>query len=153
MVPGKPRVEVLLKVSPKWTQCTLHGCFHSSTGAAWQPVCLAFTWLASLVIAETPQGLKLHNTTLADAYVMLLCPQVLEAQGQAAVSPADRHGLHPLLIPLAQQQGGEGGSSGSAELTCLLRWPEGHKGMELPVVSQARGGTQVRTCNLAEATH
>lgn len=66
--------------------------------------------------------------------------KVLEAQGQAAVSPADRSGLHPLLIPLAQQQGG----SGSGELTCLLRWPEGHKGMELPVVSQARGGTQVR---------
>ncbi|KAI7837860.1 hypothetical protein COHA_008347 [Chlorella ohadii] len=70
--------------------------------------------------------------------------KVLEAQGQAAVSPADRRGLHPLLIPLAQQQGGEGGSGGSGELTCLLRWPEGHKGMELPVVSQARGGTQVR---------
>ncbi|PRW39240.1 hypothetical protein C2E21_6976 [Chlorella sorokiniana] len=69
--------------------------------------------------------------------------KVLEAQGQAAVSPADRHGLHPLLIPLAQQPCGEGGS-GSGELTCLLRWPEGHKGMELPVVSQARGGTQVR---------
>ena len=68
------------------------------------------------------------------------CSQVLEAQGQAAVSPADRSGLHPLLIPLAQQQGGEGSSG---ELTCLLRWPEGHKGMELPVVSQARGGTQV----------
>ena len=120
MVPGKPRVEVLLKVSPKWTQCTLHGCFHSSTGAAWQPVCLAFTWLASLVIAETPQGLKLHNTTLADAYVMLLCPQVLEAQGQAAVSPADRHGLHPLLIPLAQQQGG-------ADLPAALAGgPQGH---------------------------
>lgn len=73
------------------------------------------------------------------------CSQVLEAQGQAAVSPADRSGLHPLLIPLAQQQGG----SGSGELTCLLRWPEGHKGMELPVVSQARGGTQVRGCCLA----
>lgn len=64
---------------------------------------------------------------------------MLEAQGQAAVSPADRQGLHPLLIPLAQQ----GGSGNAGELTCLLRWPEGHKGMELPVVSQARGGTQV----------
>lgn len=62
-------------------------------------------------------------------------PQVLEAQGQSAVSPAQRQGLHPLAIPLAQQPGGE--------LTCLLRWPEGHKGMELPVVSQARDGTQV----------
>lgn len=66
--------------------------------------------------------------------------QVLEAQGQTAVPPADRQGLHPLAIPLAQQQ--QGGSS-SSELTCLLRWPEGHQGMELPVVSQARGGTQV----------
>ncbi|PSC67647.1 Cyclin delta-3 isoform 1 [Micractinium conductrix] len=62
--------------------------------------------------------------------------KVLEAQGQSAVSPAQRQGLHPLAIPLAQQPGGE--------LTCLLRWPEGHKGMELPVVSQARDGTQVR---------
>lgn len=71
--------------------------------------------------------------------------KVLEAQGQSAVSPADRSGLHPLVIPLAQQHG-SGGSGGGAsgELTCLLRWPEGHQGMELPVVSQARGGSQVR---------
>ncbi|KAL4440277.1 hypothetical protein ABPG75_003278 [Micractinium tetrahymenae] len=74
--------------------------------------------------------------------------KVLEAQGQAAVSPADRSGLHPLVIPLAQQQqqqhGSGGSGNGSSELTCLLRWPEGHQGMELPVVSQARGGSQVR---------
>lgn len=97
------------------------------------PVACAFECLIGRQHANTA-----HPTTL-DA-------QVLEAQGQAAVSPADRRGLHPLLIPLAQQQGGEGGSGGSGELTCLLRWPEGHKGMELPVVSQARGGTQVRAC-------
>ncbi|KAL4422026.1 hypothetical protein ABPG77_005456 [Micractinium sp. CCAP 211/92] len=69
--------------------------------------------------------------------------KVLEAQGQAAVSPADRSGLHPLLIPLAQQHGSSS-NGGGGELTCLLRWPEGHQGMELPVVSQARGGCQVR---------
>ena len=61
------------------------------------------------------------------------------------MSPADRAGLHPLLIPLAAaQQQQEGSSDAGEELTCLLRWPEGHKGMELPVVSMARGGTQVR---------
>lgn len=62
------------------------------------------------------------------------------------VSPGDRRGLHPLLIPLAsaaQQQGSGSGQAGAGELTCLLRWPEGHQGMELPVVAQARGGTQV----------
>lgn len=68
--------------------------------------------------------------------------QVLEAQGHNIVSPADRRGLHPLLIPLAQQH--QQRISATSTLTCLLRWPEGHKGMELPVVQQERGGTQVR---------
>ena len=43
------------------------------------------------------------------------------AQGQQLVAPEDRAGLHPLLVPLARQAGG----NGAAAVTCLLRWPEG----------------------------
>ena len=59
--------------------------------------------------------------------------QVLVAQGQTLVSPGDRQGLHPLLIPLAVQpslqqngaasQNGNGAPSGE-QLTCILRWPD-----------------------------
>lgn len=48
--------------------------------------------------------------------------QVLQAQGQTLVSPEDRAGLHPLLIPLAQQQPGP--DQAGPTVTCLLRWPE-----------------------------
>ncbi|KAG2424014.1 hypothetical protein HXX76_014839 [Chlamydomonas incerta] len=58
--------------------------------------------------------------------------RVLEAQGSSSLSPADRRGLHPLLVPLVAQ--GE-------DVTCLLRWPEPsqYKTMPLPVVRMTRG--------------
>ncbi|KAG2498379.1 hypothetical protein HYH03_003638 [Edaphochlamys debaryana] len=58
--------------------------------------------------------------------------RVLEARGGVSLSPADRRGLHPLLVPLSAQ--GE-------DVTCLLRWPEPsqHKNMPLPVVRMTRG--------------
>ena len=70
------------------------------------------------------------------------------------MSPADRAGLHPLVIPLARRpkqqsprmlEWGDGVNAAAArnELTCLLRWPEGHAGMELPVVAMSRGDKQV----------
>jgi hypothetical protein len=40
--------------------------------------------------------------------------QVLQARGGQMVTPADRAGLHPLLIPLAAD---------ADNVTCLLRWP------------------------------
>lgn len=108
-------------------------------------------------------GTRVRASTTAAEHIRYVCEvavvpgkpkvdtllRVLEAQGHTVVSPADRQGLHPLLIPLAQrhqqQQSGSGSSDGGGGgLTCLLRWPEGHTGMELPVVQQARGGTQVR---------
>jgi len=47
--------------------------------------------------------------------------QVLEAQGQQVVAPAERAGLHPLVVPLARAA-----APGEAEaVTGLLRWPEG----------------------------
>jgi hypothetical protein len=55
-------------------------------------------------------------TPLIDALV-----HTLQAQGQRPTSPSARQGLHPLLVPLAEQPGGA--------LSCLLRWPEGHPGM------------------------
>ncbi|EFJ45695.1 hypothetical protein VOLCADRAFT_105900 [Volvox carteri f. nagariensis] len=58
--------------------------------------------------------------------------RVLEARGGVSLSPADRRGLHPLLVPLSAQ--------GDA-VTCLLRWPEPsqYKSMPLPVVCMTRG--------------
>ncbi|GLC37181.1 hypothetical protein PLESTB_000988700 [Pleodorina starrii] len=58
--------------------------------------------------------------------------RVLEVQGGVSLSPADRRGLHPLLVPLSAQ--GE-------DVTCLLRWPEPsqNKNMPLPVVRMTRG--------------
>lgn len=63
--------------------------------------------------------------------------RVLEAQGAHKVSPSERAGLHPLLIPL---------SAKAEAVTCLLRWPEPsqHKNMPLPVVSQTRGSLSVQ---------
>jgi hypothetical protein len=58
--------------------------------------------------------------------------RVLQAQGNAPVPPSNRKDLHPLAIPLAAQSDGN-------TLICLLRWPEGHRGMELPVIAMARG--------------
>jgi hypothetical protein len=74
-----------------------------------------------------------------DASVDALLKVLVEGQGQAGASPWDRAGLHPLLVPLAADPSAGGGGA----LTCLLRWPEGHTGMEVPVVRQARGATSV----------
>lgn len=54
--------------------------------------------------------------------------QVLEAEGQEIVSPDDRQGLHPLVIPLASGPGRpsqqeDAAISGDTAVTCLLRWP------------------------------
>lgn len=64
--------------------------------------------------------------------------RVLKAQGAQLTSPADRSGLHPLVIPLAQSSQDDG------FMTCLLRWPAKPKGMELPVVRMTRGGLSVQ---------
>lgn len=63
---------------------------------------------------------------------------ILQAQGMVSVAPGDRSNLHPLAIPLAASEEGNG------EVICMLRWPEGHRGMELPIVRMARGGRAVR---------
>ena len=68
---------------------------------------------------------------------------MLEAQGQEVVSPASRGGLHPLLIPLTRLPPAAAAGGGEDAVTCLLRWPEGHRGMELPVVRMARQGRSV----------
>lgn len=68
--------------------------------------------------------------------------RVLQAQGEKTVSPTGTTGLHPFLLPLTAKS--EGKSEGSKELlTCLLCWPESHKGMELPVVRMGRGDSSV----------
>ncbi|GLI66125.1 hypothetical protein VaNZ11_009855 [Volvox africanus] len=58
--------------------------------------------------------------------------RVLEAKGGTSLSPSDRRGLHPLLVPL---------SARGEDVTCLLRWPEPSqfKNMLLPVVCMTRG--------------
>ena len=124
VVPGKPRVEALVRVRGRWTA-----------------VC------ACRAVRPARRRAPHVERALPPSPPLLL-PQVLEAQGQRIVPPSDRGGLHPLLIPLAEQQqqpqSPGGGSSSGALVTCLLRWPEGHRGMELPVVCMPRHGTQVQ---------
>ena len=51
--------------------------------------------------------------------------QALEAKGGRLLSPMDREGLHPLLIPLVAEKSASGGPE---SITCVLRWaqPEQH---------------------------
>lgn len=63
--------------------------------------------------------------------------RILQAQDMTLMAPEDRINLHPLAIPLAS-------NNESREIVCILRWPEGHRGMELPVVAMARGANSVR---------
>ncbi|KIY92887.1 hypothetical protein MNEG_15076 [Monoraphidium neglectum] len=78
--------------------------------------------------------------------------KALEAQGHPILSPSDRAGLHPLLIPLASCPPPPGGPDAAAPagsesvVLGLLRWadPGRHKGMALPLVSMSRGARGVR---------
>jgi len=57
---------------------------------------------------------------------------VLVTSGESAVSPSERRGMHPFLIPLTRDE-----KSGS--VTGLLRWPTAPDTMELPVVRTIPG--------------
>eukprot|EP00775_Hariotina_reticulata_P005352 gene5352-5588_t len=63
--------------------------------------------------------------------------KVLEVQGHTLLSPSDRAGLHPLVIPLSSTAAGD-----QQQVFGLLRWPQPnqHKAMPLPLVSMSRGG-------------
>eukprot|EP00878_Enallax_costatus_P032447 GHUV01035657.1.p1 GENE.GHUV01035657.1~~GHUV01035657.1.p1 ORF type:complete len:287 (+),score=54.57 GHUV01035657.1:112-972(+) len=69
--------------------------------------------------------------------------RVLEAQGHSLLSPSDRSGLHPLVIPLSTFDGSPAAAgSSSRSVLGLLRWPQPshHKAMQLPLVSMSRDG-------------
>ncbi|KAK9834153.1 hypothetical protein WJX81_003350 [Elliptochloris bilobata] len=69
--------------------------------------------------------------------------RVLVAQGLQLTSPAERAGLHPLVVPLAS---GQAAGNGTTEVMGLLRWPEGSAARGLPVVSMAPGAPAVTLC-------
>ena len=73
--------------------------------------------------------------------------RVLQAQGHTLVSPRDRRGLHPLLIPLACTELPETATANAAltspeVYTCLLRWPEPQSD-SLPLVRASRNAPSV----------
>jgi hypothetical protein len=80
--------------------------------------------------------------------------RVLQAQGEQTVSPTETVGLHPFLLPLTVSSA-DNPERNNELLTCLLCWPESHKGMELPVVRMERGDLCVRLVarSLAEYIH
>ncbi|KXZ51170.1 hypothetical protein GPECTOR_13g657 [Gonium pectorale] len=59
-------------------------------------------FLEEIAVSQTPQRLQ-------------GLMRVLEARGGQSLSPSERRGLHPLLVPL---------SAVGEDVTCLLRWPE-----------------------------
>ncbi|KAI8464671.1 MAG: hypothetical protein J3K34DRAFT_525991 [Monoraphidium minutum] len=96
-------------------------------------------------------GSALRAMQIADHAAYLEEVSVLQAQGHPILSPSDRAGLHPLLIPLAScpaAGGPDASAPAGAEsvVVGLLRWadPGRHKGMTLPVVSMSRGARGVR---------
>ena len=73
--------------------------------------------------------------------------RVLQAQGHTLVSPQERRGLHPLLIPLACSERPEtptanAALTGTEVYTCLLRWPEPQSD-SLPLVRASRNAPSV----------
>ena len=73
--------------------------------------------------------------------------RVLQAQGHTLVSPRERRGLHPLLIPLACSEQPDTATANAAltspeVYTCLLRWPEPHSD-SLPLVRASRNAPSV----------
>ncbi|KAK9809015.1 hypothetical protein WJX72_007933 [[Myrmecia] bisecta] len=74
--------------------------------------------------------------------------KVLNAQGHEIVSPADRTGLHPLVVPLSkhavQPAPGDASVIGNETFTCLLRWPESKRSIGMPVVQMSRNAPSMR---------
>eukprot|EP00879_Flechtneria_rotunda_P027676 GHRR01029657.1.p1 GENE.GHRR01029657.1~~GHRR01029657.1.p1 ORF type:complete len:344 (+),score=121.23 GHRR01029657.1:363-1394(+) len=86
-----------------------------------------------------------HAAYISEVAVMS-CPKrlpallkVLKAQGHSLLSPSDRAGLHPLVIPLSTF---DSQNSGEGHVLGLLRWPQPnqHKAMPLPLISMSRQG-------------
>ena len=71
--------------------------------------------------------------------------RVLEAQGQEVVSPADRAGMHPLLIPLSK--------STDHSFTGILRWPTSQGGSDMPVVKSGKNGITLVANSANEYIH
>ncbi|KAF8061990.1 hypothetical protein HT031_004250 [Scenedesmus sp. PABB004] len=92
-----------------------------------------------------PQAIQIaEHAAYVSEVAVVSCPKrlpallkVLEAQGHSLLSPSDRAGLHPLVIPLSTFD-----APGGAGVLGLLRWPQpgGHKAMPLPLVSMTREG-------------
>ncbi|GAQ82211.1 hypothetical protein KFL_001040140 [Klebsormidium nitens] len=59
--------------------------------------------------------------------------KALEASGEEVVSPAERAGVIPLVIPLTRNES-------TGELTGILRWPTPPEGLEMPVVRVQKNG-------------
>ncbi len=87
-----------------------------------------------------------HEAGIAAPPDLAALIQLLLYRGEESVSPSDRQGLHPLVIPLTK--------SGD-EYTCLLRWPTPQEGAPIPVVKTRPGlnGLKLVAQNTLDLAH
>lgn len=96
---------------------------------------LARRSLSSAAAAHFGSRLSTLGGPLAGALPLL---PLLEAQGRKLCDPAERRGLHPLVVPLASASPAEGAAAGDDGLIGVLLWPSAAG--ELTVVRAWRQG-------------
>ncbi|KAG6522290.1 hypothetical protein ZIOFF_019428 [Zingiber officinale] len=91
-----------------------------------------FSFIEDVAAARAPESLN-HLLNM------------LQARGEALISPAAKEGLIPLVIPLSE--------SPSGKLTSLLRWPTSPPGMEMPVVEVHKHGVWLLAKSVDQYIH
>ena len=86
------------------------------------------------------------NAAIPAPQLLPMLVKVLEARGQAVLSPADREGLHPLVVPLSRAAGGD-------TLTGVLRWPTSAGGDDMPIVEAGPHGLSLLANSCSEYIH
>lgn len=86
------------------------------------------------------------NAAIPAPQLLPMLVKVLEARGQQVLSPADRQGLHPLIVPLSRTVGG-------STLTGVLRWPTSAGGDDMPIVEAGPHGLSLLANSCSEYIH
>lgn len=86
------------------------------------------------------------NAAIPAPQLLPMLVKVLEARGQTVLSPADRKGLHPLVVPLSRAAGGD-------TLTGVLRWPTSAGGDDMPIVEAGPHGLSLLANSCSEYIH
>lgn len=72
--------------------------------------------------------------------------EVLQLQGHELLSPTQRKGLNPLLIPFAREKNND-------ELLCYLRWPTQREEMDLQIVRTTETGVRLISLSTDKFVH